>query len=73
MDEKDINFNIENNFSDNIYHYCFKYHNYHFLPNRFYSNFSFLYLCKYNYITLVELYYKYKGADINLTIDQKSI
>ena len=46
----------------------FQYYNYMFFPNDLNQNFTFYYLCKYNYYTLVELLLMMKSIDINSKI-----
>lgn len=64
-DELSIN---DNNFDDNYISYSFKYQNYLFMPKNFNNKFVFCYLCKYDYLTLVDILLKTEKSMINTTI-----
>lgn len=55
----------EQSFQDNIYSYCFKYHNFGFDHLDIDNKFIFFFLCQYNYLNLVKLFVKHKKIDIN--------
>ncbi|KAK8839476.1 hypothetical protein M9Y10_031831 [Tritrichomonas musculus] len=65
------------NFKDNIIAYCYHYHNYEFFPTIFDYQYTAVYLCKYNYYKLVELFLDNKEFDFNSKIslidDKKEI
>ena len=66
--EEDLQNNIENNYYDNLYRYAVESHNYCFFPaNMKYKN-MFLYLCEFDYYTLVKLYLEEGNININATI-----
>ena len=59
-------FNIENNYSENVFSYAFHYSNYLFLPDEFDGNkFVFYYACQYNYFDLVKLLLSIDNININ--------
>lgn len=56
INEKELSFNIENNFYENLYRYSVKYNNYWFFPKNIKYKFLFHYLCEFDYYILVKLY-----------------
>lgn len=52
-------------FYGNIHFYGVKYHNYSFFPDGINYKYIFLYICKFNYKSLVKLYIKYGKVDLN--------
>ena len=68
LNEENEIFSIGRNFSKNIYLYGFKYINYNYFPKDLNHKFIFFYLCQYDYLTLVQLFVKYKNIDIKDTI-----
>ena len=68
MKEEDLQYDIEYKYYDNLYKYAVESHNYCFFPaNMKYEN-MFLYLCEFNYYTLVKLYLTEFTVDLSETI-----
>ena len=65
MDEKDEIFQNEGNFNDNICLYSFRSYNYDFIPESLNHEFLFFYLCRYNYINLVQVLLQNEKVDVN--------
>ena len=57
----------QNDYEHNIYCYCFKSHNYLFLPEIIDCKYTFFYLCQFNYYTLINLYLQTGKIDVNET------
>ena len=60
LDQKNIN----KDFDMNFHSYCFRFVNFAFFPNDIDFEYYLSYLCKYGYFTLVDLFIKSKGFDI---------
>ena len=73
FNEDDQIYNANDNIKENILSYSFHYHNYSFISDLLDLKYAFCYMCKYNYIKLVELFLKYKKKDINNQIIHNQI
>ena len=56
-----------------IFRKSLKYYNFVFMKNKFNDLYAFYFLCKYNYVSLVELLLKEKKVDVNYVIISKLI
>ena len=65
IEEEDLQYNIKNNFNENLYQYAFEYYNFCFFPENIKDKNMFLYLCQYDYYPLVKLYLQEEKIDIN--------
>ena len=61
--------NVEYNFKENLFAYCFHYYNFELLPDELDNEFTFFYLCKYDYYELVKLFIENKEIDLKKTIE----
>ena len=66
--EEDLQNSIENTYYGNFYRYAVESYNYCFFPTDMKYKNMFLYLCEYEYYTLVKLYLTEGNIDINATI-----
>lgn len=58
------NYQLGENYNDNIVAYGFKYHNYSFFPNDFNHKFIFFYSCQYDYLKIVRILLQTKQINI---------
>ena len=58
----------KDDFNDNVIEYCFRYHNFSFLPENLDLTSAFHYSCIYSYLNLVKLLVKTTEIDINKKI-----
>ena len=65
IEEKELKYNIENEFYRNYYRFSIGFYNYNFFPENLEYKYMFLYLCRFDYYILVNLYLQLQNIDIN--------
>lgn len=65
IEEENLKKDIENKYHGNLYRYAIEFDNYLFFPTDFKSKNIFLYLCEFNYHTLVKLCLEEGNIEIN--------
>ena len=68
LDQKIEESNQENKFDVNIFSYCFHYYNYSYFPSNLDNKFFLYYLCKYDYLSLIEFLLSTEELDLNKTV-----